>query len=77
MRVTGCYCFNGCCFGVLFQFGCGVCGGTGCSRHLDNTDPWDSLLIHKQLDQAVEDVRQLKYINTSLIPNLVLHTSLI
>ncbi|XP_013172172.1 PREDICTED: uncharacterized protein LOC106121193 [Papilio xuthus] len=38
-------------------FGCETCGSKDCSRHNPDVapEPWSGLLIHKQLDQAIED----------------------
>ncbi|KPJ02147.1 Sorting nexin-14 [Papilio xuthus] len=37
--------------------GCETCGSKDCSRHNPDVapEPWSGLLIHKQLDQAIED----------------------
>ncbi|XP_038206270.1 sorting nexin-14-like [Zerene cesonia] len=37
--------------------GCNTCGLGGCNRHDPEftTEPWSGLLVHKQLDQAIED----------------------
>ncbi|XP_030031043.2 uncharacterized protein LOC115447893 [Manduca sexta] len=38
--------------------GCVTCGSKECNRHdaSNGTEPWTGLQIHKQLDQAIEDV---------------------
>lgn len=38
--------------------GCDTCGSKGCDRHDPeiSAEPWTGLQIHKQLDQAIEDV---------------------
>jgi hypothetical protein len=46
-----------CLIRLLFQ-GCGTCGSKDCARHDPGVpvEPWVGLQIHKQLDQAIEDV---------------------
>lgn len=41
--------------------GCVTCGSKDCERHDSDidTEPWVGLQIHKQLDQAIEDVSMI------------------
>lgn len=46
----------------FFLQGCHACGSGNCNRHDPeiSSEPWTKLQIHKQLDQAIEDVRSIK-----------------
>lgn len=42
-----------------FQGSCIVCNENNCTRHNSNfkvAEPWKNLLIHKQLDESIENV---------------------
>lgn len=40
-----------------------TCGSQACNRHDPqiSAEPWRGLYIHKQLDQAIEDVSNILY----------------
>nr|XP_032520492.1 sorting nexin-14-like [Danaus plexippus plexippus] len=57
---------------------CNACDAPNCSRHDPELlpDPWVGLLIHKQLDQAIEDIDPGVFIFSRLLPCALRHVSL-
>ncbi|KAI8426567.1 hypothetical protein MSG28_005355 [Choristoneura fumiferana] len=58
--------------------GCATCGSSNCPRHdpVVSTEPWVGLQIHKQLDQAIEDINYSRFITERLIPCALRHYTL-
>ncbi|KAI8426565.1 hypothetical protein MSG28_005355 [Choristoneura fumiferana] len=64
--------------GNIYQSGCATCGSSNCPRHdpVVSTEPWVGLQIHKQLDQAIEDINYSRFITERLIPCALRHYTL-
>ncbi|VVC91033.1 unnamed protein product [Leptidea sinapis] len=59
--------------------GCNTCGINNCDRHDPeiSEEPWCGLQIHKQLDQAIEDIDYAKLITERLVPCALRHYSVV